>query len=82
MAVQRWGTRAQVDDPWVEYVDEFGRTRTCRQSELPAACVAAPADVRTVYTHTHTHTLKGLGGVAQGTNCARQHGQPAARVRA
>ncbi|PHZ14408.1 uncharacterized protein RHIMIDRAFT_235187 [Rhizopus microsporus ATCC 52813] len=24
-----------VDDPWVEYEDEFGRTRTVRQSQLP-----------------------------------------------
>ncbi|CAG8519433.1 13860_t:CDS:2 [Acaulospora morrowiae] len=23
------------DDPWVEYVDEFGRTRLCRKSQLP-----------------------------------------------
>ena len=22
-------------DPWVEYADEFGRTRICRKSEVP-----------------------------------------------
>ncbi|KAG0328511.1 hypothetical protein BG000_000464 [Podila horticola] len=24
-----------MDDPWVDYVDEFGRTRVVRQSEIP-----------------------------------------------
>lgn len=22
------------DDPWVEYIDEFGRTRVCRKSQM------------------------------------------------
>lgn len=29
------GDRSDGDDPWVDYEDEFGRTRTVRQSQLP-----------------------------------------------
>ncbi|KAI9318816.1 hypothetical protein BX666DRAFT_2026237 [Dichotomocladium elegans] len=31
------------DDPWVEYEDEFGRTRTVRQSQLPRERSPSPA---------------------------------------
>ena len=41
--VGRARARTQLEDPWVEYVDEFGRTRTCRRSELPAPYVLAHA---------------------------------------
>ncbi|KAI9270872.1 hypothetical protein BY458DRAFT_510025 [Sporodiniella umbellata] len=27
----------EADDPWVEYVDEYGRTRTVRQSQVPVS---------------------------------------------
>ncbi|CAO3641016.1 unnamed protein product [Cunninghamella echinulata] len=42
------GREENDDDPWVEYLDEFGRTRVVRQSQLPSSSSAPPSPTSSI----------------------------------